>query len=45
MIRNYAKDVDGIFTRVLTKIAAITALQYPNKINGKPIGRVKKALH
>jgi hypothetical protein len=45
MIGNYAKDVYGIFTRVLAKITAITALQYPNKINGKPIGRVKQALH
>jgi hypothetical protein len=28
LVRNYAKDVIGIFTRVLAKIAAITALQY-----------------
>jgi hypothetical protein len=44
LVRNYAKDVTGIFTRVLAKIAAITALQYLNKINDKPIGRVKHAL-
>jgi hypothetical protein len=28
MIRNCAKDVSGIFTRVMAKITAITALQY-----------------
>ncbi|KAA6304748.1 hypothetical protein EZS27_043602, partial [termite gut metagenome] len=39
-----AKDVKGIFTRVLAKIASITALQYLNKINNRPIGRVKYAL-
>jgi len=44
LIRNYAKDVKGIFTRVISKISALTALQYINKINNKPIGRVKYAL-
>jgi hypothetical protein len=44
LLRNYAKDVAGIFTRILAKIAAITALQYLNKINNRPIGRVKHAL-
>jgi hypothetical protein len=44
MIGNYAKGVDGIFIRVLAKITVINALQYPNKINDKPIGRVKQAL-
>jgi hypothetical protein len=44
LIRNYAKDVGGIFTRVLAKITAITALQYLNKLNNRPIGRVKHAL-
>jgi len=44
MIRNYAKDVNGIFTRILAKITAITALQYLNMLNNKPIGRVKHAL-
>jgi hypothetical protein len=28
LLRNYAKDVTGIFTRVLAKISTITALQY-----------------
>ncbi|KAA6307115.1 hypothetical protein EZS27_041220, partial [termite gut metagenome] len=44
LLRNYAKDVKGIFTRVLAKITSMTALQYLNKINNRPIGRVKYAL-
>ena len=44
MIRNYAKDVRGLFTRVLGKIIAFTVLQYLNKVNNRPIGRVKYAL-
>ena len=43
--RNYAKDVEGLFTRVLAKISALTFLQYMNKfINNQPIGKVKHAL-
>jgi len=44
LLRNYAKDVEGIFTRILAKVTAITALQYLNKINNRPIGQVKHAL-
>lgn len=44
MIRNYAKDTNGIFTRIVSKISALTVLQYINKINNKPIGRIKYAL-
>jgi hypothetical protein len=44
MIRNYAKDVKGIFTRILAKITAITAFQYINDRNNRSIGRVKHAL-
>ncbi|KAA6315642.1 hypothetical protein EZS27_033932 [termite gut metagenome] len=44
LLRNYAKDVKGIFTRVLAKMASMTDLQYLNKINNRPIGRVKYAL-
>jgi hypothetical protein len=44
MTRNYAKNIDGIFTRVLAKITAATALQYLNKINNRPIGQLKYAL-
>lgn len=43
--RNYAKNVDGFFTRIVAKITALTVLQYINKfINHKPIGLVKHAL-
>jgi DNA-binding MarR family transcriptional regulator len=44
MTRNYAKDTAGIFTRILAKITAATALQYINKINNRPIGQLKYAL-
>ena len=44
LIRNYAKNVDGLFTRIIGKISAFTVLQYINKINNKPIGQVKHAL-
>jgi len=44
LLRNYAKDVKGFFTRILSKITAVTALQYLNKINKKPIGKIKYAL-
>lgn len=43
-IRNYAKITDGLFTRIIAKISALTVLQYVNFINGKPIGRIKYAL-
>jgi ACT domain-containing protein len=36
LLRNYAKDVNGIFIRMLAKITAITALQYINKLNNNP---------
>jgi hypothetical protein len=44
LIRNYAKQQAGLFVRVLAKISAMTVLQYFNKINNLPIGRVKYAL-
>lgn len=40
--RNYAKDTDGLFTRIIGKISALTILQYIK--NGKPIGKIKYAL-
>ena len=43
-IRNYAKDTDGLFARIIGKISALTILQYINYKNNKPIGRVKYAL-
>lgn len=30
----------GLFARIIGKISALTALQYVNFINNKPIGRV-----
>ena len=42
--RNYAKDTDGLFTRIVGKISALTILQYINYKNEKTIGRVKYAL-
>jgi hypothetical protein len=44
LIRNYAKDTKGLFVRIIGKISAFTILQYINKMNNKPIGRVKYAL-
>lgn len=44
IIRNYAKDTEGLFTRIIGKISALTILQYINYKNGRPIGRVKYAL-
>ncbi len=44
IIRNYAKQTEGLFTRIISKISALTILQYINKINNKPIDRVKYAL-
>ena len=44
IIRNYAKDTDGLFTRIVGKISALTILQYINYKNEKTIGRVKYAL-
>ena len=44
LIRNYAKETNGLFVRIIGKISAFTILQYINKINNKPIGRVKAAL-
>ena len=42
--RNYAKSFNGFFTRITSKIAAYTLLQYINHMANKPIGQVKHAL-
>ena len=42
--RNYAKQQVGLFARIISKVSALTVLQYINFINNKPIGRVKYAL-
>ena len=42
--RNYAKTFIGLTTRIITKMAGLTLLQYINKINNKPINNIKHAL-
>ena len=42
--KDYAKDTDGLFVRIIGKISTLTILQYINYKNEKPIGRVKYAL-
>lgn len=44
MIRNYAKQPCGLFTRTAGKIAAMTFMQYVNFINHRPIGQIKYSL-
>lgn len=44
MIRNYAKQTEGLFARIIGKVSAFTVLQYINHIKNRPIGRVKYAL-
>lgn len=44
MIRNYAKQSCGLFTRLTGKIAAMTFLQYVNYVNHRPIGQIKYSL-
>lgn len=42
--RNYAKTFEGLRTRIITKVAAVTLLQYINDQNGRPINHLKHAL-
>lgn len=44
MIRNYAKQPKGLFTRIAAKVSALTVLQYVNYVNHRKIGQVKYAL-
>ena len=44
IMRNYAKEWLGFFTRIISKVSALTVAQYINKINNRPIGRIKYAL-
>ena len=37
LCRNYAKQQVGLFARVISKVSALTVLQYINLINNKPI--------
>lgn len=45
MLRNYAKQTEGLFARIIGKVSAFTVLQYINHINNRPISRVKYALN
>jgi hypothetical protein len=42
--RNYAKTHNGLATRILSKIAAFTSLQYINFTAGKSLNKIKHAL-
>jgi hypothetical protein len=42
--RNYAKTFEGLRTRIMAKVAAVTILQYINHLNGKPLNHFKHAL-
>lgn len=42
--RNYAKSSDGLFTRILSKVASISILQVINLMAGKPTNHLKHAL-
>lgn len=44
MIRNYAKQSCGLFTRMAGKIAAMTFMQCVNFVNHRPIGQIKYSL-
>ena len=44
MIRNYAKQTRGLFTRMVSKVTAMTFMQYVNFINHRPTGQIKYAL-
>lgn len=42
--RNYAKSVIGLSVRILTKLTAVTCLQFINSQNNKPLNHLKYAL-
>ena len=42
--RNYAKQIEGLMTRIISKISTFTIMQYVNYSLGKPIGHIKYAL-
>jgi hypothetical protein len=44
MKRNYAKTFNGLCTRIISKIAAFTSLQYLNTLNNRPLNHIKHAL-
>lgn len=42
--KHYAKTLDGLISRILTKIAAISIAQFINHQNNKPLNHIKYAL-
>jgi hypothetical protein len=42
--RNYAKSNLGISVRILSKVTAVTVLQYFNFFNNKPLNKLKYGL-
>ena len=44
VIRNYAKQTDGLLACIIGKISALTVAQNINYINNQPIGRVEHSL-
>ena len=42
--RNYAKTYNGLCTRIVSKMAAFTTLQFFNFCNNKPLNHIKHAL-
>ena len=43
--RNYAKSFDGFSTRILSKMTALTLIQWFNKLNGNNINNLKVAIY
>ena len=44
IMRDYAKQHVGFFTRIISKVSAFTVSQYLNLIYNRPIGKIKYAL-
>ncbi len=42
--RNYAKSLDGLFSRIIYILSLVAVLQWINYSNGKPINHIKHAL-
>jgi hypothetical protein len=42
--RNYAKSLEGLLTRICTKVSSAAALQFLNSISNKPLNKIKHAL-
>jgi len=42
--RNYAKTSDGLFARIVAKIASVSILKAINALASRPLGRIKHAL-